>query len=293
MAGCSGGTTEGEGEFGVLGVDHPFDDQVAFPLVADGTDAVRGEPTAEGFVHEEAEMLHGKAGGNVGLEGGKLGDAGEQLGEGPLRSGTHLEDVPEAHLGRDGEAVADFLGAVAEGGGVGEEDEGFAAGVGTTAQELVAERIFGGMVKLEPEVASGDFGDGFDAGGSDRAEDEGKVVGAGGAGEDFAGLRPHQTLQTDRGNAERVGVFPAEEGSFERGPPVVAQVGGAEFHGPDVAGVFVQVHLGHAAPGQIVVGETGHALFGAFGQQLDGGVGGVHKSGRVSSDNLKFKLWLL
>ena len=33
---------EGEGEFGVLGVDDPFDDQVALPLVADGTDAGGG-----------------------------------------------------------------------------------------------------------------------------------------------------------------------------------------------------------------------------------------------------------
>ena len=54
---------EGEGEFGVLGVDDPFDDQVALPLVADGADAGGGQPTAEGFVHEEAEVLHGKTGG--------------------------------------------------------------------------------------------------------------------------------------------------------------------------------------------------------------------------------------
>jgi len=267
---------EGEGEFRVLGVDHPFDDQVTLPLVADGADAGWGEPPAEGFVHEEAEVLHGKTGGNVGLEGGKLRDAGKQLGEGPLRPGAHLENVPEAHLWRDGEAVADFLGAVAEGGGVGEEDEGFAAGVGTTAQELVAERIFGGVVELEPEVASGDFGDGLDAGRGDGAEDEGQVVGAGGAGEDFAGFRPHQGLQADGGDAERVIIFPAKEGGFQGSAPVVAQVGGAELDGADIAGVFAQVDLGHAATGEVVVSETGHALPGAFGEEFDGRVAGVH-----------------
>jgi len=71
--------------------------------------------------------------------------------------GAHLENISEAHLRWDGEAVADFLGAVAEGGGIGEEHEGFTAGFGGTTQEIIAERIFGGMVELEPEVARGDL----------------------------------------------------------------------------------------------------------------------------------------
>ena len=72
-----------------------------------------------------------------------------------------MENISEAHLGWDGEAVSDFLRAVAEGGGVGEENEGFTAGFGGTTQEIVAERILGGMVELKPEVALGDFGNGF------------------------------------------------------------------------------------------------------------------------------------
>ena len=222
-----------------------------------------------------------RLGGDVGLEGGKLRDPRKKLGERPLRPSAHLENVPEAHLWRDGKAVADFLGAVAKGGGIGEEHEGLAAGVGGALQKFVAERILSGMVELEPEVAFGDFGDGFDAGGGDRAEDKGKIVGAGGAGEDFAGIRPHQALQAHGCDAERVSVFPPEEGGFQGGAFVVAQVGGTELYGTDVAGIFVQAHLRHAAPGEIIVGEAGHALPGAFGQKFDGRVAGVHGWGSL------------
>ena len=44
--------SKGEGEFGVLGVDDPFDHQVTFPLIADGADAGGGQTATEGFVHE-------------------------------------------------------------------------------------------------------------------------------------------------------------------------------------------------------------------------------------------------
>ena len=59
---------------------------------------------------------------------------------------------------------------------------------------------------------------------------------------------------------------------------VVAQVGGAEFNGTDVAGVFVQIDLGHATSGEVVVGEAWDTLAGAFGEKFDRRVGGVHQS---------------
>jgi hypothetical protein len=31
----------------------------------------------------------------------------------------------------------------------------------------------------------------------------------------------------------------------------------------------MKVHFGHTAPGEVVVGETGHALPGAFGKKLN------------------------
>ncbi len=83
------------------------------------------------------------------------------------------------------------------------------------------------MVQLEPEVALGDFGDGFDTRGGDGAQDEGDIVAVGGAGEDFAGFRPHQALQAHGGNSVGVGVFAAEEGGLEGGTLVIAQVGGS------------------------------------------------------------------
>ena len=189
-----------------------------------------------------------------------------------------MENISEAHLGWDGEAVADFFGAVAEGGGIGEEHEGFAASFGGTTQEIIAERIFGGMVELEPEVARCDLGDGFDAGGGDRAENEGNVMSTCGPSEYFAGFRPHQALQTDGSDAKRRGVFAAEEGGFLGSALVVAQVGGAEFNGTDVAGVFVQIDLGHAATREVVVGKAWDTLAGAFGQKFDRRVGRIHQS---------------
>ena len=191
--------------------------------------------------------------------------------------GTHLENISEAHLGRNGEAVADFLGAVAERGGVGKKHEGLASGVGATTQELVAERIFCGMVELEPEVALGDFCDGFNAGGGDRAEDEGNIMGTCGPSEDLAGFWPHQALEADGSDAKRRGVFAAKEGSFLGSAFVVTQVSGTELHGTDVARVFVQVHFGHTAPGEVVVGESRHALPSAFGKKFDRWVGGIHE----------------
>ncbi len=92
---------EGDGELRVLRVNHSFDDQIALPLVADGTDAGGGEPSAEGFVHKKPEVFHGEAGGDVGLEGGKLRNSGKQLGKRPFGTGAHLEDVTKAHLRRD------------------------------------------------------------------------------------------------------------------------------------------------------------------------------------------------
>jgi len=71
--------TEGKGKFSILGVDDSFDHQVALPLIADGSDTGRGQTTAEGFVHEEAEVLHRESGRNIRLESGKLGDACEKL----------------------------------------------------------------------------------------------------------------------------------------------------------------------------------------------------------------------
>ena len=150
-----------------------------------------------------------------------------------------MENISEAHLWWDGEAVANFFRAVAEGGGVGEEHEGLAASFGGTTQEIVTKGIFSGMVELKPEVALGDFGDGFDAGGGDRAEDEGNILPTRGAGEDLAGLWPHQALEADGSDAKRRSVFAAEEGGFLGSSLVVAQVGWAEFHGADVAGIFV------------------------------------------------------
>jgi len=189
-----------------------------------------------------------------------------------------LRDIPECHLGRDGEAITDFLGAVAERGGVGKKHKGLAASFGATTQEIVAERIFGGMVELKPEVAFGDFGDGFNTGSGDRAEDEGDVLPVRGAGKDLARLRPHQALEAYGGDAKRRGVFAAEEGGFLGSTLVVAQVGGTEFHGADIARVFMQVNFGHTASSEVVVREAGHSLLSTFGQKFDRRVGGIHES---------------
>ena len=63
------------------------------------------------------------------------------------------------------------------------------------------------MVQLEPEVARGDLGNGFDAGGGDGAEDEGEVVGAGGAGEAGGGVTVAAACLIDRsGGKAEVGV---------------------------------------------------------------------------------------
>ena len=134
------------------------------------------------------------------------------------------------------------------------------------------------MVELEPEVAFGDFGDGFNTGGGDRAEDEGNVLPVRGVGEDLARLRPHQALEAYGGDAKGRGVFAAEEGGFLGSTLVVAQVGGTEFDGTDVARIFVQVDLGHTASSEVVVREAGHALTGAFGQKFNRRVGGIHES---------------
>ena len=133
------------------------------------------------------------------------------------------------------------------------------------------------MVELEPEVSLCDFGYFFNAGGGDRAEDKGNVLPMRGAGKDLARLWPHQALEADGGDAKRRGIFAAEESGFLGSTFVVTQVGGAELHGTDVARVFVKVHFGHATPGEVVVGEAGHALLGAFGQKFDRRVGGVHE----------------
>jgi len=133
------------------------------------------------------------------------------------------------------------------------------------------------MVELEPEVTLGDFGDGFNAGGGDRAEDKGNVLPMRGAGKDLTRLRPHQALEADGRDAKRRGVFAAEEGGFLGSAFVVTQVSGTELHGTDVARVFVQVHFGHTAPGEVVVGESRHALPSAFGKKFDRWVGGIHE----------------
>ena len=74
------------------GLTIPLITKLPFHLIADGADAGGSEPTAKGFVHEEPEVLHREAGGDVGLERGELGDSGEQLGETTkFRTGAHLE----------------------------------------------------------------------------------------------------------------------------------------------------------------------------------------------------------
>ena len=137
------------------------------------------------------------------------------------------------------------------------------------------------MVELEPEVSLCDFGYFFNTRGGNRAEDEGNILPTRGAGEDLAGLWPHQALEADGSDAKRRGVFVAEEGGFLGSAFVVAQVGGSELHGTDVTGIFVKVHLRHAATREVVVGKTRHALPGAFGKKFDRWIGGIHEWDRA------------
>lgn len=129
---------EAEGLLGILGGDDAFDDEAAFPFVADGMDAGDIEAAGEGLVHEEAEVFHGETLGDIGLHGLELGDAGKELAEGPGGAEGHLKDVPQGHAGRDGETVANFLGPVGEGRSVGEDDEHRQTRIGGALEELVA-----------------------------------------------------------------------------------------------------------------------------------------------------------
>lgn len=266
---------EADGLFGVLGIDDAFDDELAFPAVADGGDLIGVESPGEGLVHEETEVLHAEAFWGVRFHCFELGRSGEELAKAPGRAGHHLEDIAERHLGWDGKAVADFLGTPAEGGGVGEDDEGGEAGIVGAVEELVAQVVFGRMVELEPGVAIGELGDGFDIGRADGAEDEGDVVLVGGGGENLGGFGPHQALETDGGDAEGGIVGFPEEFGGEIGAGVVIEIPGLELDVANLLGVPVEIHLGEAAAREIFVGKARHALLGFGAEEFDGCVLGM------------------
>ena len=188
---------------------------------------------------------------------------------------AHLDDVAQGHLRGDGEAVADLLGAVGEGGGVGEEDEGLHPGGLGAVEELLAQLILGGVVELEPEAAPGDLGDLLDGGGAHGTEDEREVVVLGGLGEELAGPRPHQALEADGGHAEGGIVGLAEELCLLVGTLEVAEVAGLEEHVADVGCVARDVDVGEASCREVVEGKARHAAAGAGSEVLDGGEIGV------------------
>ena len=225
-------------------------------------------------------MFHAQAFWDVGLEGLELRDAREKLREGPSGVEAHLDDIIEGHLRRNGEAVFNFLGSVSKGGRVGEEDEGFATGLGSALEDFVAQRIVGGVVELEPKVATSDLGDLFDAGRRDGAQDKRNVLLLRRAGEHFAGFRPHEALETNGRKAKRRSVFATEEGGFLRGSFVIAKVNRLQLDCTDVVGVSVEVDLGHATASEVVVGEAGQSLLGFFGEEIDRGIAWIHGLGR-------------
>ena len=199
--------------------------------------------------------------------------------------GHHLEHVACRHARRNGKPIADLLRPPGKGRRVGENDEDLAAGLGSAIEQFVAQIVLGGMVELEPEVPLRDFRDGLDAGGANRAENEGDVVVVRGLGEQFAGLGPHQSLQPDGGDAEGGVVSFAEEFGLLVGSRVVADVVGLELDVANVRGVALAIDVRIAAAFKVVEGESRHASFGPVAEVLDGraiGVEGVFHGMRGS-----------
>ena len=146
------------------------------------------------------------------------------------------------------------------------------------------------MIELEPCLSVGQFRDGFDTGGSDRAQDKRDVVLPGSSRKNFSSLGPHQALEADRSHAEGGVIGMSEEFGAEIASGIITDIVRLKPNVPDFVGIALQVDIRVAASFEVIEGESGHATTGFFPKMLDGRKIGIdgHGPGSLRKISEKF-----
>ena len=100
---------------------------------------------------------------------------------------------------------------------------------------------------------------------------KGKISFFGRAGENFAGLRPHQSLQPDGRDAEGGIIGAPEQFGFLARPGVITEIERYKFGRAEIRRVAVEVDLREAPPSKVIIGESWHAALGFCLKKFDGG----------------------
>src|SRR5210317_1781694 len=114
------------------------------------------------------------------------------------------------------------------------------------------------MIELKPSIPLGDLGNFLNTCRSHGRENKGNVVSLGGSCQNFTGLGPHQTLQTNGCDTKGSIVGFAEKFGLLTGPRIIPEIVGLELHFADIAGVSLQVYLRKTTTIEVVVGKARH-----------------------------------
>ena len=277
-------------DLGILHRRHSLEHHLPLPAVAEPGEVVAGEPAGECPIHEVGKLAQIHVRRHVGGEGRERRLATPQHRHSPHRAEDHLEDRPRRQPRRHGELVANVVGAIAEGGNIGEDDEDLAPRPLRAGEEILPDGWIDRIVELKPKRPRRDLADRLQARRRAGAEDEGDPPGRGCPGEGLAGPGPDQPLEPHRTDAQRRSpCFPKQLG-LERHRSMIGEIKRLELDVAEIGGVARQVDVVVAAAVEEVEHESGDPSPGGLPQIVDGGITVIEREGHAFGESRRGRI---